>query len=74
MKIDPIPKEDIPSGIWTKWFSSLFEFTKKPEFTGDVIIDNPESGLVLKDSSNNYWRVRIVSGVLNVTSLGSTKP
>jgi hypothetical protein len=43
--------------------------------TDDVIIDDSDAGLVLKDTDGVYWRVQIsTAGALTTTSLGTTKP
>jgi len=43
--------------------------------TDDIIIDNADAGLVLKDTDGVYWRVQIsTAGALITTSLGTTKP
>ena len=43
--------------------------------TDDIIIDDSDSGLVLKDTDGVYWRVQIsTAGALTTTSLGTTKP
>ena len=43
--------------------------------TDDLIIDDSDSGLVLKDTDGVYWRVQIsTAGALITTSLGTTKP
>ena len=42
--------------------------------TDDVIIDDSDSGLVLKDTDGVYWRFQVnTSGALVTTNLGSTK-
>jgi hypothetical protein len=43
--------------------------------TDDLIIDDSDAGLVLKDTDGVYWRVQIsTAGALTTTSLGTTKP
>ena len=43
--------------------------------TDDVIIDDSDSGLVLKSPDGDYWRIQVTNaGALTVTNLGATKP
>ena len=43
--------------------------------TDDVIIDDSDSGLVLKSPDGDYWRVQVTNaGALTITNLGATKP
>lgn len=43
--------------------------------TDDIIIDNSDAGLVLKNPDGHYWRVQVDNtGTLTVTDLGTTKP
>ena len=43
--------------------------------TDDVIIDDSDSGLVLRSPDGDYWRVQIDNaGALVTTNLGTTKP
>jgi hypothetical protein len=55
-------------GDSTRWRGGI-------DTTDDVIIDDSDSGLVLKDTDGVYWRVQIsTAGALTTTSLGTTKP
>ncbi len=76
MKLSPFnANEDFNSTVMKKWLSSIFEFAKKPETTGDIIIDNSDKGLVLKDTSGTYWRVSVsTSGALTATNIGTDLP
>ena len=43
--------------------------------TDDVIIDDSDSGLVLKSPDGDYWRIQVTNaGALTITNLGATKP
>ena len=43
--------------------------------TDDIIIDDSDSGLVLRSPDGDYWRVQIDNtGALVTTNLGTTKP
>lgn len=43
--------------------------------TDDIVIDDSDSGLVLKSPDGHYWRVQVTNaGALTVTDLGTTKP
>mgnify|MGYP007118305596 FL=1 len=43
--------------------------------TDDIIIDDSDSGLVLKSPDGTYWRIQVTDlGVLTITNLGATKP
>ena len=43
--------------------------------TDDIIIDDSDSGLVLKSPDGHYWRFQVNnSGALVTTDLGLTKP
>ena len=43
--------------------------------TDDVIIDDSDSGLVLKSPDGDYWRIQVTDlGALTITNLGATKP
>lgn len=54
--------------------NSVSRTTKGVDTTDDLIVDNASKGLVLKNGST-YYRVTVNgSGVLVVTSLGTTKP
>ena len=55
-------------GTGNRWGSGV-------DTTDDVIIDNADAGLVLKDSAGVYWRFQVsTSGALVTTNLGTTKP
>ena len=43
--------------------------------TDDIIIDDSDSGLVLKSPDGDYWRIQVTNlGALTITNLGATKP
>ena len=43
--------------------------------TDDVVIDDSDSGLVLKSPDGHYWRFQVTDlGALTTTDLGTTKP
>ena len=43
--------------------------------TDDIIIDDSDSGLVLKSPDGTYWRIQVTDlGALTITNLGATKP
>lgn len=71
----PYRDEELTSQAWQKWFISVFNGFKNVDTEGDIIVDSSSRGIVLKDSSNIYWRVKIsTGGALTTTSLGATKP
>jgi hypothetical protein len=65
--IDAINGTEVTSG-GNRWRGGI-------DTTDDIIIDDSDSGLVLKDTDGVYWRVQIsTAGALTTTSLGTTKP
>jgi hypothetical protein len=43
--------------------------------TDDVIIDDSDSGVVLKSPDGHYWRVQVTNaGALTITDIGTSKP
>jgi hypothetical protein len=56
------------SGNSNRWGSGV-------DTTDDVIIDDSDSGLVLRSPDGDYWRIQITNaGALTTTNLGTTKP
>ena len=59
---------DTTGGGGNRWGSGV-------DTTDDIIIDDPDSGLVLRSPDGDYWRVQIDNtGALVTTNLGTTKP
>jgi hypothetical protein len=56
--------------------NSVQRTTTGVDTTDDIIVDNSATGLVLKDSNGDYWRVYVdpVGPTLSIQSLGATKP
>ena len=55
-------------GSGNRWGSGV-------DTTDDVIIDDSDSGLVLKSPDGHYWRFQVAdTGALVTTDLGTTKP
>lgn len=49
--------------------------TQGTDTTSDLIVDSTSTGLVLKDTNNHYWRIKVSTlGVISATDLGTTKP
>ena len=76
MKLSPTPKDtELTSPAWQKWLSNIFEWSKKVETSGDVIVDSSSKGLVLKDSSGTYWRISVsTAGAVSATDIGTSLP
>ena len=71
----PTRDTNIYSSIWMRWFSSVYDAFRNPQTEGDLIIDSSSRGLVLKDTSDHYWRITVsTSGTVTSTDLGTTKP
>jgi hypothetical protein len=55
-------------GTSNRWGSGI-------DTTDDVIIDDSDSGLVLKSPDGHYWRVQVTNaGALTITDVGTSKP
>jgi len=55
-------------GNGNRWGSGI-------DTTDDVIIDDSDSGLVLKSPDGHYWRVQVTNaGALTITDVGTSKP
>ena len=81
VNIPPQPEQEKDFTVgWVKWLRKLMDATKElqncsVDTTDDIIIDNSNSGIVLKSPDGHYWRVQVTNaGALTQTDLGTTKP
>jgi hypothetical protein len=77
MKLSPFNAndQDFNSSPMKKWFSSIYAALTNIETTNHIVVDNSDSGVVLKDTAGHYWKLKVsTAGVVSTEDLGTNKP